>query len=235
MWADEIEPGYREWESGSEMVRVAWRAVVAQDGTWTTGGSEFWGLAFTRYPDGRHVAQIVGPTLKPRTMSLYAGEVSWGVDLAPHVFWRGLAKTSVVDELRDLPTERVGEQWWFELGGVRWPVPAVEELDATVERLRANGLLVAEPLIGAVLAGEQVDVPERTVRRRFQATTGLRRGQVEQLRRARRAYTLLTTGWPLAEAAVEAGFADQAHMTRELRRLAGSTPARLLDAGTTSL
>jgi hypothetical protein len=234
VWADEAEPGYWEWASSSDLVRVAWRVVVDRDGTWTTGGSEFWGLAFTRFPDGVHLAQVVGPSLEPRTMTLRAGEVTWGVDLRPHVFWRGLAKTSVVDEMRDLPTERVGDGWWFELGGVRLPLPAVAELDAAVESLRENGLLVAEPLVGAVLAGADVDVPDRTVRRRFQATTGLRRGQVDRVRRARAAYALLTAGAGLAEAAAAAGFADQAHMTRELRRLAGATPARLLHEDTTS-
>lgn len=234
-WADEAEPGYWEWGSTSDLVRVCWRVVVDTDGTWTTGGSEFWGLAFTRYPDGRRLAQVVGPTLRPRTMTLQAGEVSWGVDLEPHVFWRGLAKVTVVDELRDLPTDRVGGSWWFELGGVRSAVPSVQDLDATVGRLAANGLLQAEPLVGAVLAGEPVDVPDRTLRRRVQATTGLRRGQVEQVRRARTAYALLTAGAPLAEAAAQAGYSDQAHMTRELRRLAGQTPARLLAAETTSL
>ena len=37
-------------------------------------------------------------------------------------------------------------------------------------------------------------------------------------------------GGPLAKIAVDSGFADQAHATRELRQLTGLTPARLLSA-----
>lgn len=228
-WRTEDEAGYWEWPSGSTLVRTCWRVVVAADATWTTGGAEYWALAFTRTPDGRQLAQLAGPTLRPRAMDVHRGEVAWGVDLQPHAFWRGLAKTSVVDQLRDLPTERVDGQWWYLLGGVRLPVPACEDLDDAVQSMCTAGLLVGEPSVAEVLLGGDVAVPARTLRRRFHATTGLRRAQVEQVRRARAAYALLQAGLPLAEAAAEAGFADQAHMTRELRRLAGCTPAQLLD------
>ena len=233
-WRSEDEPGYWEWPSASSLVRTCWRVVVEADGTWTTGGAEYWGLAFSRSPDGHHLAQLAGPSLRPRVMDVRAGEVSWGVDLQPHVFWRGLAKAGTVDALRDLPTERVGDQWWYELGGVRLPVPAALDLDEAVRALSIAGLLVGEPLVARVLAeahadGPEVGVPERTLRRRFRATTGLRRAQVEQVRRAREAYALLQAGSSLADAAAEADFSDQAHMTRELRRLAGRTPAQLLE------
>jgi AraC-like DNA-binding protein len=34
----------------------------------------------------------------------------------------------------------------------------------------------------------------------------------------------------MAELAIDSGFADQAHATREVRRVTGTTPARLRDA-----
>lgn len=37
-------------------------------------------------------------------------------------------------------------------------------------------------------------------------------------------------GRSMADLAVERGFADQAHATREVRRVTGTTPARLRDA-----
>jgi AraC-like DNA-binding protein len=43
-----------------------------------------------------------------------------------------------------------------------------------------------------------------------------------------RALALARTGTPLAEAAARAGYADQAHLTREVRELAGVPPTRLL-------
>ena len=44
----------------------------------------------------------------------------------------------------------------------------------------------------------------------------------------RRAVALARAGTPLAEVAARAGYADQAHLTREVRELAGVPPTRLL-------
>ncbi len=60
------------------------------------------------------------------------------------------------------------------------------------------------------------------------SATGLGPKKHEQLQRARAAYALLQEGWSLAAAAVEVGFADQAHMTRAFTALAGRSPARIL-------
>lgn len=235
-WADEAEPGYWEWPpSTGELIRTCWRVVVAQDGSWTTGGAEYWGLCFTRYADGRQEATLAGPAVEARQMSLQAGEVSWGVDLHAHVTGRRPAKGDLVGKLQALPTEHVGGQWWYELAGVRLAVPDVGQLEAAVAQLHAAGLLFSEPVTAAALAGRETGVPDRTLRRRFRAVTALRQAQVTQIERARAAFELLRAGVPLADAAGRAGYADQSHMTRELRRLTGRTPGRLVDADDLSL
>jgi AraC family transcriptional regulator len=48
-----------------------------------------------------------------------------------------------------------------------------------------------------------------------------------QARLRRAARLLVETRWPLAAIAAECGFADQAHMTRTLRRVLGQTPRGL--------
>jgi AraC-like DNA-binding protein len=44
--------------------------------------------------------------------------------------------------------------------------------------------------------------------------------------RVRRARTLLLAGCPIAQAAAEAGFYDQAHLTRHFKRITGISPGR---------
>ncbi|ODU04842.1 MAG: DNA-binding protein [Pseudonocardia sp. SCN 72-51] len=48
--------------------------------------------------------------------------------------------------------------------------------------------------------------------------------------RLRRAVEALQSGMPLAEAAITAGFSDQAHLTRQMREMMGLTPSVVLQA-----
>lgn len=109
--------------------------------------------------------------------------------------------------------------------------------------------LVADPLVHGVvarlsraphtrsvpvLAGE-LGVSERTLRRRCRDALGYGPKTLERILRFRRALRLLRGQHPLADVAFEAGYADQAHLTNECRRLADATPTALASAGQTSL
>lgn len=63
----------------------------------------------------------------------------------------------------------------------------------------------------------------------FKATTGVPPHRWQLQKRIERAKSMLeTTNMSLTEAAVAAGFSDQAHLTRMFRRFAGTTPAAWL-------
>ena len=57
--------------------------------------------------------------------------------------------------------------------------------------------------------------------------TGLTRGVIRQIRRAEAAAELLARGVPAVDAARRAGYADQPHLTRSLRRFVGQTPSQI--------
>lgn len=216
--------GYEFRPGDSAIVNGFWRAESHEDGSFTDAANEFWGLAFDAMPDGPPHARLVGPSVEPRTMHTRAGEVSWGVEFTAAVFLRRVSKPSLLGELRDLPVDT----GWFELGGVRFPIPSFDHLDGLVDALRGQGVIAFDPLVAAALAGEHVPYSERQLRRRTTRSTGVGPSRLSQLARARTAYRLLTEGTPIADAAVAAGFSDQAHMTRAMRQLAGMTPARIL-------
>lgn len=65
----------------------------------------------------------------------------------------------------------------------------------------------------------------------FRRATGLSPHAYQLLVRVRLAKTLLARGTPIAQAAVEAGFFDQAHLTRHFRAICGVTPGRYLGLG----
>lgn len=219
------EYGYRV--SGSPHLGVVWWARVDDDAVYVDAANEFWGFAFGVRADGPPSATLIGPSLVPRELHLAAGERGWGAELAAHVFVRQLDKRRLVGEMRDLPTD--GQ--FFELAGVRLPVPDVDGMEDLVQALLRQGILAADDDVAAALAGRPVPLSRRSLHRHVADATGLGSKKIEQLQRARAAYALLQDGWSAAAAAVEAGFVDQAHMTRAFTALAGRSPARILAGG----
>ncbi len=65
-----------------------------------------------------------------------------------------------------------------------------------------------------------------TLARHFRRAYGTSPDRYRTLRRLALARTAIEAGRPLAQAAAEAGFADQSHMTRQFKRSYGLTPAR---------
>lgn len=101
------------------------------------------------------------------------------------------------------------------------------------DRPRLPGPL-PDPALRALGAGmpaaelaERLGVTTRTLHRRCLATLGYGPSVARRVLRFRAAAGLLHAGIAPAEAAVRAGYADQPHLSREVRALAGVTPAGL--------
>jgi AraC-like DNA-binding protein len=84
-----------------------------------------------------------------------------------------------------------------------------------------------------------LEMGERRLRRRFAAAIGYGPKTFQRVIRLQRALRLasggLQPGASLAMLAAEAGYADQAHMSRELRALTGRSPAALLETSASTL
>jgi len=63
--------------------------------------------------------------------------------------------------------------------------------------------------------------------RHFLQATGMTHSALRQIERARHATTLLRSGVAIGDVVHEAGYFDQAHLTRSLRHFIGVTPAKL--------
>ncbi len=73
----------------------------------------------------------------------------------------------------------------------------------------------------------ELRVSERTLARGVEQWTGLTPKQLARVRRLQQVVRGLRAGASLVDLALDAGFADQPHLTREVRRLTGLTPAGL--------
>jgi AraC-like DNA-binding protein len=69
-----------------------------------------------------------------------------------------------------------------------------------------------------------------TIARQFRRAYGTSPDRYRTMRRLDSARTAIAAGTPLAQAATEAGFADQSHLTRQFKRAYGLTPARFARA-----
>jgi AraC-like DNA-binding protein len=87
-------------------------------------------------------------------------------------------------------------------------------------------------VVEAVLQNQPLDLSLRSVQRRFLRATGVTRGTFDQIERAKEAATLLEQGGSIADAVYYAGYADQPHLTRALKRFMGQTPGQILTTTT---
>lgn len=181
-------------------------------------------LVVSRY-QGRVFMTVRGPETRATRLS-YSPDGEWlGIRLKPGAFLTARPARDLVDGGVNLP-EAMRDTFW--LDGSAWQMPDYENADTFVARLVRAGLLVIDPSVLASLRGERTDASLRTVQRRFLHATGVTRSAARQIERARYATWLLKRGASIADATHEAGYFDQPHLTRSLKRLIGQTPAELL-------
>jgi AraC-like DNA-binding protein len=98
--------------------------------------------------------------------------------------------------------------------------------------LRVHDLIVADPASRhSVETLESVSGLDRwALARQFRAAFGTSPSNFRTMRQLDQARRMIRCGLPLAEAASEAGFADQSHMSRMFKRTYGLTPAKWVAA-----
>ncbi|WP_320066240.1 helix-turn-helix transcriptional regulator [Micromonospora sp. RTGN7] len=184
---------------------------------------------------------VAGPDRTAHLSVSAPGERWVGLRLPPGV---GPAVFGVpADELRDRRVP-LADLWGPTAVAVADRVADGRDVAAVLEEV-ARGRLVAaggpDPL-GAYLAGRlaaggpvgavaaEVGLGARALHRRCLRLFGYGPKTLARILRMRRALALARAGTPLAEVSAAAGYADQAHLTRDVRDLAGVPPGVLLRA-----
>jgi AraC-like DNA-binding protein len=101
--------------------------------------------------------------------------------------------------------------------------PAMAE---TTHQVR-QGLILHDPVAAESLQDDADSQSKRTLQRRVARATGLTRSTITQIARAEKAIEALGNGLSPQDTALLLGYADQAHLTRSLRRFTGQTPAQV--------
>lgn len=178
--------------------------------------------------DGQLYVAVRGPETVP-TVADCPPEGEWvGILFAHGVFFPQLPTAMLVNDGVVLPT---ASSRTFELGGSAWQFPTAENAETFVARLFKAGILAVDPVVTAVMRGEPVPLLARSLQRRFRQVTGLTHGAISQIERVHQAVALLQEGHSILDTVALAGYADQPHLTRALKRFVGQTPGQLVNDG----
>jgi AraC-like DNA-binding protein len=203
---------------------------------------------------GEAPAVVAGPATGPIVVPLRPRTIVVGVRLRPGAasVALGLAASELLD--RDTPLRDLWGPGADALSTVALQPSSAARL-AAAEAALARRLADAGPLDPAIAAATLwlarhpagriedlagfLDIGHRRLRRRFAAAVGYGPKTLQRVLRLQRVLALAGRGprpaMSLAVLAAEAGYADQAHMSRELQALAGRSPRALLQSPASTL
>jgi hypothetical protein len=215
---------FEDRPSDSPFVERVWRCHSERAGTFLSVAASHCELVVTRHR-GRIGVTLRGPETKT-SLAECPAEGEWiGIRLAMGAFLPRHPAATLLDRRDvDLPAATSRSFW---LDGSAWEYPTFDNAEALVSRLARAGVLARDPAVGAVVAGDWSAVRRRSAQRHFLLATGMTHRSYRQIQRARHATVLLRSGASIADTVHQAGYFDQAHLTRSLRRLIGTTPARI--------
>jgi hypothetical protein len=216
---------YEDRASSSRFVERIWRTFDTSDGTYLAAADACWDMVFIRSEHG-HRALLSGPSSTTQPVPYRAGNRNVGIKFRPGSFLTHVPATAMVDttEALPMPTDES-----FVLAGREWPVPTFDTADDFIAELERRGLLSDDPVAMAALRRAPVDGSVRSVQRHVSNATGLSAARIRRIERAREAAERLQRGASILDVTHDLGYADQAHMTRDLKSLTGYTPGQTKD------
>lgn len=210
--------------SDSPLVETIWRSESERAGEFLSVAASNWEMVIMQLAGNLHVT-VRGPETQAKPAHCPADGEWLGVIFKLGAFMPHLPTVKLVDDQIHLPG--VGSQSFW-LHSSAWELPTYDNVETFIAKMVREGLLAREPVVEAALQSQTTDLSLRSVQRRFLHATGLTHGAVSQIERARQAVVLLQQRTSILDTVDLAGYADQPHLTRSLKRLIGQTPAQIL-------
>ncbi len=211
--------------SDSPLVEAVWRTRSESAGSFISTADARSEIVVTRYR-GQTTLTVRGPETKATIAHFPAETEFFGMVLKLGTYLPHLP-ASLLKDRRDLTLPEASSQSFW-LQGAAWQFPTFDNADTFIERLARESLLTREPVVEAALRGQALALSVRAVQYRFVHATGLTQRLVHQIERAQQAASLLNQGESILDTVEEAGYFDQAHLTRSLKRFVGQTPTQIL-------
>lgn len=209
--------------SDSPLVEAVWHVRTGMPSAFMSVAATNWEIVFARHR-GETTISVRGPETVASMAESPDDAEFFGIIFKLGTYMPQLPVRNLTDGMISLPFA-AGQSFW--LHGSAWHVPNYENADSFVEMLVRREIIVREPVVDDALNGKLPDLSLRSVQRRFLNATGITHGTVLQIQRARQAAALLEQGVSILDTVNLAGYADQPHMTRSMRRYFGKTPTQI--------
>ena len=218
---------FEDRPSDSPLVERVWRCHSERAGTFHSMAACNLEMVVTQL-QGKKLITVRGPETKATTGDCPA-EGEWvAIRFKLGTFMPLLPARKLRDHSDVNLPAATGRSFW--LNGSAWEYPDFENAEAFVKRLVRAGLIAFDPSVEAVLQGQRPRHSLRSTQRHFLRATGITHSTIRQIERARHATCLLKQGVSILDTVCQAGYFDQAHLTRSLKHLIGQTPAQIIRA-----
>jgi hypothetical protein len=210
-------------ESASAYIETVARGWTEGTGSVIRPAESHWHMVLVKF-QGKTQFIVTGALPTSGVVSYTEGaEILW-IKLKLGTFLPHLPARILLDKETVLPNA-VSHSFW--LGSKSWHFPNFDNVETFIDRLVRAEALACDPMVSAVLQDHPRVMATRTVRHRFVQATGLSHTHIRQIERAQQAAALLRQGVPISDTVYQAGYFDQPHLTRALKRWIGYTPAQL--------
>ncbi|WP_069814410.1 helix-turn-helix domain-containing protein [Streptomyces sp. TP-A0874] len=204
-------------------IERVWRSRSDGLGRMTSIAASHWELVFW-LDEGRVRAAVLGPEPMACQAPVPEDTTFFGISFALGTSMPHLPTSRLPGGSAEIP-EVTRRSVWSK--GSAWCLPDYDNAEGFVRRMAREGILECDPIVPAVLDGLTPDVSERILQQRFVAATGLTRGAIRQIDRARRAAVLIREGVSVQDVVHRLGYFDQPHLARSLKRYIGRTATQL--------
>jgi len=172
--------------SDSPFVERIWRSRSERTGKFHSIAACHWEIVVTRH-DGKTSLTVRGPETKATTADCPAHGEWFAIRFRLGTFMPLLRPADLRDRNDVTLPNATSRSFW--LNGSMWEYPNFENAETFVKRLVHDGLIAEDRSVSAVLRGQPQALTTRTEQRRFLQVTGMTRGAIHQIERARYATT----------------------------------------------
>ncbi len=205
--------------SSHPLIDRVWKTKNLEDGVYVATPDCAWDLLVLIFKDGSKRMMLAGQATKSSEVPYEAGTGSVVISFNASAYLAGMEGDKLLDTAILLPN--VGDSH-FELLDHIFQIPEYENVEELVQAMVGAGILRQDDVVASVLNGEPKAMSSRTMQRHFHEVTGIGKKGLEKIRRAQDAVRMLQAGNSSASVAAETGYTDQAHLTKDLKKIMGT-------------